>query len=233
MPFFPDYVTSAQLKSALRITDTNDDAEIGFAISAASRAIDTHCNRQFGSVTSAVARYYTPTYQYSVFGRADYQMQTFSPYTWGSSTPVATSVVVIDDLMTTTNLVVKTDADGDGTFETTLTLDTDFRLFDWNAAADSRPWTMIVSRGSGPIAPGSLPMRDRAVEVTAQWGWTSVPAVVVQATLIQASRFFMRRLAPFGIAGSPDLGSELRLLSRLDPDVQLLLSGVRRYWAVV
>jgi len=50
-----------------------------------------------------------------------------------------------------------------------------------------------------------------------------VPTTVKQATLLQASRVFARREAPFGVAGSPDMGSELRLLEKVDPDVAVML----------
>lgn len=65
------------------------------------------------------------------------------------------------------------------------------------------------------------------LEVTAKWGWPSVPSAVKQATLIQSSRFLSRRDAPFGIAGSPET-TETRLLSKVDPDVAVLLRSVRR-----
>lgn len=58
-----------------------------------------------------------------------------------------------------------------------------------------------------------------------------MPAVVSSACLIQAARFFVRRDSSYGIAGSPELGNELRLLARLDPDVALLLTSVKRWWA--
>lgn len=206
MTWAPDYATSAELKHQLApgISDTLDDAEIALALKAASRAVDTYCGRQFGQVASPVARYYSPTSH-------------------------GTGAVVIDDLMDVTGLVVKTDASGDGSFPTTLAINTDVRLYPWNAAADGRPWIMLVGqRGT------RLPCRARGVEITARWGWSAVPAEVKQATLIQASRIFKRKDAPFGIAGSPELGSELRLLDRLDPDVAVLLAGLRRLsWVAV
>ena len=55
--------------------------------------------------------------------------------------------------------------------------------------------------------------------------FSPVPASVKLATEMQASRWAKRRDAPFGVAGSPELGSELRLLPKLDPDVEVLLSG--------
>lgn len=71
------------------------------------------------------------------------------------------------------------------------------------------------------------------VTVTAQWGWSAVPASVKQATLIQASRFAARRDSPFGVAGSPAEGSEVLLRATLDPDLKTSLTGRyrRTAWA--
>lgn len=201
MPWAPAYATLADLKASLRINDTEDDAELLYALNAASRMIDHHAGRQFGSVDDATARYYGAYWHVGL----------------------ARWVVDIDDLVTTDDLVVKTD-DGSGDFATTLTLDDDFRLAPDNAAADGRPWTQLIA-SSGQV----LPTAARAVEVTARWGWSAPPEVVVQATLIQAARLFKRKDAPFGVAGSPDLGSEVRLLARLDPDVEKLLEPVTRW----
>jgi hypothetical protein len=206
----PDYITLAQLKDSLRITDTVDDAMLGFAITAASRAIDQHCGRQFGQLAAPAARYYEPRWD---------RRQT----RW---------LIPIDDLMTTTGLAIATDVNDDGTWGTALVLNTDVSLFPWNAAADGLQWTALAGGKSVTFSPPSTVLFDRTVRVTAQWGWSAVPSVVVQATLIQASRFFKRRDAPFGIAGSPDMGSELRLLAKVDPDVQLVLDPVRRLWGL-
>ena len=68
------------------------------------------------------------------------------------------------------------------------------------------------------------------MKVTARWGWAAVPSTIKQATLLQASRLLARRDAPFGIAGSPDVGSEIRLLARVDPDVAVAVAPYRRWW---
>jgi hypothetical protein len=52
------------------------------------------------------------------------------------------------------------------------------------------------------------------------------------ATLIQASRLFARRHAPFGVAGNPEVG-QLRLLERLDPDVAISVRPFARVWGAV
>lgn len=210
MPWAPDYITLAELKGVLDITDTDDDFALQAAISAASRAVDHATSRQFGQEDAPVERFYRVP----------------------CDRPIRTLFTDIDDLMTTTGLLVDLDEAGDGTFTQSLTLDADFRLSPPNAALNGFPWTMI------DFAPGlSLPrgtdFPDVAMRVTAQFGWNAVPDPVVEATLIQAERFFKRKDAPFGVAGSPEAGSEMRLLRRLDPDVRDLVATVRRYWAVM
>lgn len=60
-----------------------------------------------------------------------------------------------------------------------------------------------------------------------------IPDAVKLACTIQAARFFKRRDAAFGVAGSPELGNELRLLAKLDPDVALLVSAHKVWWGAV
>lgn len=54
------YSTLAQVKAALRITDSVDDSLLEMAIESASRAIDQYTNRNFYNAGTAV-RYYAPS----------------------------------------------------------------------------------------------------------------------------------------------------------------------------
>lgn len=204
MAWAPDYITTAQLKAYVRIPsgDTQDDAQLALAVTAASRAVDNATNRQFGLVASTEARYYTAE--------------------WDACE--SRHVVEIDDLIVVTGIAIVVDVGDDGTYDTTIT---SYDLKPSNAAAKGRPYTQLWIRSS------TLTQRVEttdSVQVTARWGWTDVPDTIEQATLIQASRFFTRREAPFGIAGSPESGSEMRLLARVDPDVQLMLQSYYRWW---
>lgn len=58
----PDYCTSAELKSYLRIEDSSDDVFVGLWITTVSRTIDEFCGRQFGQVATAEARTFTPVW---------------------------------------------------------------------------------------------------------------------------------------------------------------------------
>jgi hypothetical protein len=95
----------------------------------------------------------------------------------------------------------------------------------FNAAQKGRPWTRIAFTADSEATPDSHP---HEVVVTALWGWAAVPTPVKQATLLQTSRLFSRRHSPFGVAGSLEFGSEIRLLSRLDPDVEVSLRDFKR-----
>lgn len=124
-------------------------------------------------------------------------------------------VLPIDDVMTAAGLLVN----GVAYASSGATLLPD------NAPLDGLPWTAL-GMTAWPIlpAPGS-PMTNT---ITAQWGWTAVPAQVVAACKLQCARWNFRRDAPAGIAGSPDQGSEIRLLAKLDPDVSTALAGLTR-----
>jgi len=193
MPWQPDYVATAELTAYARITDAVDDVQAAMAVTTASRAVDRHCNRQFGLVAAAELRYYTPRWNRR-------------RCRW---------VVDIDDLMTTTGLVVATAA---GTI-------TEFDLEPRNAAAEGKPWTRLVIRTTNTVP---IKGEDSEFTNTGRWGWTASPTAVKQATLLQGSRLLSRRDSPYGIAGSPDQGSELRLLARVDPDVAVSLTDYVR-----
>lgn len=94
-----------------------------------------------------------------------------------------------------------------------------------NAPSDGRPWTAL-GLDDAPVLP--YPGYTVTNVLTGRWGWTAVPTQVQAATKLQASRFAARRDSPYGIAGSPDSGSEMRLLARVDPDVAVMLAGLTR-----
>jgi hypothetical protein len=72
----------------------------------------------------------------------------------------------------------------------------------------------------------------RDLVATGKWGWNAVPSAVPTGLYIQASRLKARRNSPFGVAGSPETGSEIRLLAQLDPDFKTSLKPLVRKWYV-
>lgn len=213
MPWQPTYTTLAELKSFARIpsSDTTDDAELNFAIEAASRAIDHHCGRQFGLVAAAEARFYT--------------VRTSSEVGYAGVSPNRLRWAVdIDDLQTTTGLLIAIDSNLDGTFATTVVV-ASTTLLPLNAAPKNRPWQWLYL----PRDVQNVVTDEGAIRVTGRWGWTTVPTAIKQATLLQANRTFKRRDSWSGVAGSPEFGNELRLQSVIDPDVAVALENYRRH----
>lgn len=125
--------------------------------------------------------------------------------------------VTIDDLQTAAGLVVESNG----------TAITDYRLTPLNAASEGEPWTEVLFDST--VRPATT---YGGVSVTAVFGWTTVPATIKDAALLQTARFFKRSDAPFGVAGSPESGSEMRLLAKVDPDVAVMVNDyVRRWWS--
>jgi hypothetical protein len=126
----------------------------------------------------------------------------------------------VDDITTVSEIA--TDDNFDFTYGTVFTT-TDFMVEPINNPIKGFPYNRLLAIGSY-IFPYQLP---QAVRVKGVWGFTAVPAEVNMATLIQSSRLFGRRQSPFGIAGSPEMGT-VRLYSRLDADVEVLLRPFRK-----
>ena len=103
------YATLAELKAESNIgaADTSYDTKLELALNAASRQIDGYCGgRRFWQDSTVVTRQFF----------ADDSL-----------------TCMVDDISTTTGLVVAVDNDDDGTFETTLTINTDFIVLPLNA----------------------------------------------------------------------------------------------------
>jgi hypothetical protein len=126
----------------------------------------------------------------------------------------------VDDITTVSEIA--TDDNFDFTYGTVFTT-TDFMVEPINNPIKGFPYNRLLAIGSY-IFPYQLP---QAVRVKGVWGFTAVPPEVNMATLIQSSRLFGRRQSPFGIAGSPEMGT-VRLYSRLDADVEVLLRPFRK-----
>lgn len=190
------YCTKDELKSYLSVTHPDADESLTVAINAASRAIDAHCQRRFYSDTAVSAR---------TFPVRD-------PY-----------CVKVHDFSTTTGLIVATDYGDDGTYETTWTITTDFDCRPVNGirgGLEGWPFFELHAVG-GKLFP--LSYKRYSLQVTAMWGWSAVPPMVKDACLIWASRLYKRSASPEGIFGGFE-SDPIRLSSRIDPDVGLLLN---------
>jgi hypothetical protein len=135
-------------------------------------------------------------------------------------TPLDPWTMNMDDNYTITE--VATDDNFNQTYDTVWST-SDYMLEPVNNPQRGWPVNRMLAIGRY-VFPYYLP---QSVRITGIWGWTSTPAEVNMATLIQAARLFTRRQSPFGIAGSPDLGT-VRLTAKLDADVEALLRPFKK-----
>ncbi len=135
-------------------------------------------------------------------------------------TPDSWYITNLDDFVSLNQIAL--DDDFDQTY-TTILAASDYLIEPINNARRGWPYTRIVAIDRY-IFPYAYP---QSVRVQAVWGWPSIPAEIAMATKIQASRLFIRRQSPFGIAGTPELGT-VRLTSRLDPDVEALIRPFKK-----
>lgn len=188
------YATLAEVKAALRIGDTAQDAAIEVAVEAASREIDGVCRRHFYDAGSATARVYVADSHHRVG---------------------------VHDFSTTTGLVVETDSAADGTWSTTWAA-SDYQLEPLNGRRGGEAWPYECVRAVGsytfPIASDGQAL----VRVTARWGWASVPLPVKQACIIQSVSLFKGADAPLGVAGFGDVGA-ISLRQALHPQAVKLV----------
>lgn len=197
------YCTLAELRTQLGDTGSALSTELlERAINATSRAIDRHVGypaRRFWLDSSATAREYYPD---------------------------LTDLVWVDDIGSTTGLVVETDTSGDGTWATSWTIGTDFLLEPRNvdaSASTAYAWWRVKAIGTKTFPVSSI---RPTLRVTAKFGWSEVPVDVTEACLLKATSLFERRKAPFGVAGFGEFG--VVRITRRDPDVVDLLQPYSR-----
>lgn len=196
MPLTNAYTTLAALKQRLRIVGDDYDGRFEGTITTASRSIDQHTGRRFYAASET--RYYTPLHPYFIH--------------------------LPDDLLSVTTL--KTDADGDRTYETTWSSATDYYLWPDNAALDGRPYEVVKA----DLVAGryTFPLIERGVQLVGSFGYCasgSHPPAIEEACLRLSERLYTLSTAPLGVAGTPETGV-IRIAS--DRDLMDLLWPYRR-----
>ena len=185
----------------MSISDNTDNDLLENLVESASRSIDRIANRRFYLDATASARLYRAYSNIFVF---------------------------VDDIGTTSSLVVAVDENGNGTYSKTLTLNTDYILDPLTSPSLNRPYTqltMVSNTETWPIFPGLTSNGLRpGVQVTARWGWPSVPDDLNMACLILTADLYKRKDAPGGILGLGDLG-----VVRMSPIGRDVTAMVRAY----
>lgn len=172
------YATLDELKSYMSLVGQSGlDEQMTDALRSASREIERYTKRQFNTDVTVSVRLYRPSNRYCLS---------------------------VDDFSTATGLIVKTDNEGDGVFETTWA-STDYELYPVNAPLDGWPYTKIQSTGTKWF-PTYTGKGQITAQITALFGWKEVPPPVKQACLVLAAANFQLKDAPLGIAGMGEFG---------------------------
>ena len=194
------YTTLAELKSYIGLSGSGQDTNLENAINGASRQID------------------------AITGRFFYQTSSESKF----FTPDNVLFLQVPDISTPSGLVVQLDTTDDGSYDTTLTINTDFYLkpIDAGNQVDGEEFAPITeiaildTRSSERFDPTIV----KNVKITAQFGYSAVPKSIKQATLIQGLRLFKRKDAPFNILGNEQTG-QIELFNKFDPDAREHIKG--------
>lgn len=197
------YATLAEFQAytGMSTLTAAETTSIEKGIEAASRSIDRIANRRFYQDSVATARLYRPTDFYRL---------------------------IVDDISTTSSLVVALDSTGNGSYTDTLTLNTDYILDPVNALSKGRPYTMITLVG-GTLGTKLWPFPTNfrpGVQVTARWGWPAIPDDIVEATLILSADYMKRASSVGGVVGLSELGA-IRM-SPLGRDITAIVRAYRR-----
>lgn len=187
------YCTPTMLKSRAGITDNYDDDQIVGACRAVARWID----RKF------CQRHF---FRYAA-------TKTFAAK---SSTCLA-----LPDLVSVT--AMKTDADGDGVFETTWDV-SDYQLLPENAAVEFEPEPYDEILALARSFPFACAGRRNRVQVEGVWGWPAVPEPVIEAAKILSGDYLKLGSMAFGVAGYGEYGAVRARMS--NPALEMLDSYV-------
>jgi len=142
------YAPVAELRERLGLTDSSQDFLLDRALQSASRWIDRTLGHRFFTTSSDEVRYFTACKAY-----------------WYLET---------EDIISVTSLL--TDANGDGVYETTWTVGTDYWLGPRNAPLDGLPYTCINKTWA--TGRYTFPAWQDAVQITGKFGYctlTNVP----------------------------------------------------------
>jgi len=175
------YLSQAEALSYVKAANTSSEF-VEDCVTAASRMIDNYCSRGFykvGTVEEPVAR--------------TFPVESVDSLRFGTH----------NDLVSVTTL--KTDAAGDGTYETTIAASA-YELGPLNAAARNEPF-LSLRLFTGTTFPTTTTGRSDLIQITGVWGWPVVPAEVKAACRVLFAELVKLQDAPLGFAGGMEMGT--------------------------
>lgn len=210
------YATAAEYRAGIspQKSDASHDEEIENDLLAITRYINTELGRSetgFNKDAAAVTRTYMGKYA----GFVDPDSENPWKYARGNR------LLCIDELVSVTS--VQTDEDGDGTVDTSWTLNTDYQLYPLNAALGPEPrpyialyipdWTTQQMRWP----PGRL------IAVNGIWGWPAVPPAIKRACIQLTA--ILRLESPRATSQVNDVGAVLSTSGVAQSIIQRLMQN--------
>lgn len=212
------YAPADALKDRLGISE-NDSREGSLieVLDAASRWVEKETARRFYVVASEV-RYYTVE-----------RNNVGTVWNWerpgGGWSP---QQLVIDDAVAVT--AVETDEDGDGVYERTWTVNTDYWLGPRNATALGKPYRQLHRNQA--VGRYMFPAYENAIKVTGSFGYSSATPADIRDLTLSMAELLARPLLDLTIAGAATykLGAELTVTmasSDLTPSAKRIIENYR------
>jgi len=207
MAFDDAYATLAEYQARTNKNSSADSATVEALLDAVSRFFDSRCRRRDGfNLSDAVeARVYDAA--------VDNEGRLWLP----------------DDVATATGLVVKVDLNADYDYADTdeqLTIDVDFWIGPYNAAkgTEKRPYEWLrVHPNSTKLS--AWPEQERAVEVTAKYGWPAVPGAIKEAVVAVT-----RSLVDLQVSGGALTLQDIEQAVTIDPKLSFLVKDIERQY---
>jgi hypothetical protein len=172
------YCTLAELKAALRVSDSIDDSLLELAIESASREIDGTCERFFYNTSGT-----------QIYAPHNFYLVQTNDIVSVTSVKTSTDGVTFGQTLRTSDYQLEPLNNIAGGLVTPFTQMRAVGDYLWPA-----------------YSPQTIFHLEASVQVTGTFGWASVPTAIRQATVILAMRIFKRLDAPLGMITN-DLGS--------------------------
>lgn len=194
------YATAAQYRSFVDKSDTSDDANILTQLTAVSRFFERQVGQFFNQDAAVVVREF--------FGEGQ-------PY-------LRLNQELSPGIASKTGLIIRIDEDDDGDFaDETALVNSDLNFLPLNAdkEPEAQPWreVWLTSRSALSAFP-----RNRKVQITAIWGWPSVPGPVTQDTI---------RLTAIWRGEHPSATARFNELDQVVTESPLAMALVKRFQA--
>lgn len=187
MAYADSYATVEEYMGTITKTDGGSRNDITRDLEAVTRLVDKFANRVFAKSDAVQTRHYWTSFVRRG-GGFGYNMSLSPAIGWAEAENPwlgmrGANRLIIDDIASSSGLIVKVDSSHNNSFETTLTLDTDFQLWPRNAALypEPKPYNMLYMLPYGPNFSIWPPMTE--VLVTATFGWPSIPKAITSAVI--------------------------------------------------